>query len=89
MIREDIKIGLGKAMPTEDVQDIVKIIEAGQDMIPIIEVVMDIVHEVAKGMGGIIIVMIIGGVAIEIKIMIETGVGHMKDRIGTKEIVEV
>ena len=49
MIREDIKAGLGQTMHTEDVQDIVKIIEAGQDMITIIEVVMGIVPEVTKG----------------------------------------
>ena len=37
-------------MHTEDVQDIVKIIEAGQDLILIIEVVTDILQEVTEGM---------------------------------------
>ena len=87
MIREDIKAGLGQTMHTEDIQDIVKIIEAGQDMILIIEVVMGIIQEVIEGMEGIIIV-IIEEVAIEIKIMIEIRVGHMKDRIEMEETVE-
>ena len=86
-IREDIKVSLGQTMHTEDVQDIVKIIEAGQDMILIIEVVMGIMQEVIQGLEGIIIV-IIEEVVIEIKITIEIGVGHMKDRIETEETVE-
>ena len=86
--REDIKIDLGQTMHTEDIQDIVKIIETGQDIILIIEVVTDIVQEVTRDMGDIII--IIEGVVIEIKIMIGIGigVGHTKDRIGIEETVE-
>ena len=87
MIREDIKASLGQTICTEDIQDIVKIIEVRQDMILIIEVVTGIIQEVIKGMG--IIIAIIEEVVIEIKIMIGTGVGHMKDRIETEETVEV
>ena len=77
-------------MCTEDIQDIFQIIEAGQDMILIIEVVMGIMQEVIKGMGGsIIIIITIEGVVIEIKIMIGTGAGHMKDRVEIEETVEV
>ena len=49
---------------------------------------MGIIQEVIKGMEGILIV-IIGEVVIEIKITIEIGVGHMKDRIDMEETVEV
>ena len=45
-------------MHTEDNQDIIKIIEAGQDMILVVEVVMGIIQEVIQGMEGIIIVII-------------------------------
>ena len=87
MIREDIKAGLGKTLCTEDIQDIIKIIEVGQDMILMIEVVMGIIQEVMQGMEGIIIV-IIEEVVIEIKIMTEIGVDHMKDRIEMEETVK-
>ena len=68
--------------------NIVKNIKAGQDIIIIIEAVMGIVQEVTKGMVDFIIIIIIEGVAIEIKIMMGTGVGHMKERIGIEETVE-
>ena len=74
-------------MYIEDVQDIIKIIDVGHDMILIIEVVTGIIQEVIKGMEGIIIV-ITEEVAIGIKIMIEIRVGHMKDRIEMEETVE-
>ena len=74
-------------MCTEVIQDIIKIIEAGQDMIPIIQVVMDIIHEVIKGMGEMTII-ITKEVVIEVKVMIGI-VGHMKDRIETEETMEV
>ena len=74
-------------MHIEDVQDIIKIIEVGQDMILVIEVVTGIIQEVIKGMEGIIVVMT-EEVVIEIKIMIEIGVGHMKDRIEMEGTVE-
>ena len=74
-------------MHTEDIQDIIKIIEVGQDMILIAEVAMGIIQEVTQGMEGIITV-IIEEVVIEIKIMIEIGVGHMKDRVEMEETVE-
>ena len=54
-IREDTKAGLGQTMCTEDIQDIIKIIEAGQDIILIIEVIIGTICEVIKGMGDIII----------------------------------
>ena len=37
-------------MCTEDIQDIIKIIQGGQDMILIIEVVTGIIQEVIQGM---------------------------------------
>ena len=89
MIRENIKTGSGQTMCMEDIQDIVRFIEAGQDIILIIEVVTGIVHEVTKDMVDLIIIAIIEGVVIEIKIMIGTGVGHMKDRIGIEGRLEV
>ena len=49
-------------------QGITKILEVGQDMVPIIEVVMVIIYEVIRGMGDTIV--IIEGVVTEIKIMI-------------------
>ena len=83
MIREDTKAGLGQTMSTEDAQDIIKIIEAGQDIILITGVVMGTICKANKGMGDIIIIMIITeGIVIEIKVMIGIGVGCMKDRIG-------
>ena len=88
MIREDIKAGLGQTMCAEDVQDTIKITEAGQDMIPIIEAVTDIIKEVTKGKGDIIMVKIIEGVVIEIKMMTERGVGHMTDRKEMEETAE-
>ena len=74
-------------MCTEESQDTIKIIEVGQDMILGIEVDMGIIQEVIRVMEEIII--IIEEVIIEIKIMIEIGVGHMKDRIETEETIEV
>ena len=71
-------------MHIEDIQDKVKIMEVGQDMILITEVVMGIIQEVIKGMEGII-VGITEVVAIVIKIMIEIGVGHMKDKMESKD----
>ena len=75
-------------MCTEDIQDIIKIIEVGQDMILVIEVATGKIQEAIKGMEGIIIV-IIEEVVTEIKIMIEIGVCHIKDRIEAEETVDV
>ena len=72
-------------MYIEVVQDSTKILEAEQDIAQIIEVVMVITWEVIKGMGEI---MIIEGVAIEIKAMIGKGVDHLKGRVEIWEIVE-
>ena len=65
-----------------------KIIEAGQGIIPIIEVDIGITQEVIKGMEGLTIT-IIEGEVIEVKIMIGIGVGHMKDKTEIAETVEV
>ena len=56
-------------------------------MILIIEVVMDIIWEVIKGMGDRIIITTEGD-NLEIKIMIEIEVGHSKDRIEMEGMVE-
>ena len=53
-------------------------------MTPIIEVVMVITQEVTKGMGDRIT---IEGEILEVKIMIEIGMGHMKGRTETEEPV--
>ena len=52
--------------------------EARQDIILIMEVVMGITQEVIKGMRGLIIT-IIEGKVIEVKITIGIGVGHMRE----------
>ena len=57
-------------------------------MILIIEVVTDIMQEVTKGMGEIWIIITIEGETLEIKIMIEIGVGHKTDRIEMEGMVE-
>ena len=69
MIREDMKTGLGQTMHTEDVQDIIKILGVGQDMILIEEVVMGTIQEVVRDLVGIVI-MIMEEVVIGIKIMV-------------------
>ena len=84
-IKEHTKAG--PTMCTEVIQDIIKIVEAGKDIILIIEVVMDIIHEVIKDMAEIII--ITEEVVIEVKVMIGIGVGHMKNRIETEETIGV
>ena len=53
----------------------------------IIEVVTDIIQEVIKGMGDRIIITT-DGESLEIKIIIEIGLGHMKDRIKVEGMVE-
>ena len=69
MIREDFRTGLDQTMHTEDDQGMDKTIEVGQDMILIIEVVMDIIQEVIKGMGDrIIIIITTEGETLEIKL---------------------
>ena len=76
IIREGTKSGLGPIMHTEAIQDITLIIE----------VVMEIICKVIKGMEEAII---IGEATIEIKIMIGIGVGHTKGRLETEVIVAV
>ena len=87
-IREDLKTGSGQIMCTEGDQDMDKIIEAGQDIIQIIEVVGDITQQVIKDMGSLIII-IIEGEDIEVKITIGIRVGHMRDRTEIEETAEV
>ena len=87
MIREDFRTGLGQIMCIEEDQDTDKIIEAGQDIILIIEVVMGKTQEVITGMGGLIIIMVQEEV-IEVKITIAI-VDHMRDRPEMEEIAEV
>ena len=87
MIREDFRTGLDQTMHTEDDKGMDKTTELGQVMILIIEVVTDIIREVVKGMGDKIIITT-EGETLEIKITIEIGVGHTKDRIEMEGQVE-
>ena len=88
MIKEGFKIGSDQTMHTEDDQGMDKIIDVGQDMILIIEVAIDIMQGVTKGMGGLTITTI-EGEASEIKIVIGIGVGHTKDKTEIEGTVEV
>ena len=63
-----------------------KTIEVGQDMILLIEAATGIIQEVVRGVGDQII--IIEGETLAVKIMIEIGVGHMKDRTETEGTIE-
>ena len=87
MIREDFRTGLGQTMHTEDDQVMGKTIEVVQDMILIIEIVMDIIQEVIKGMGDRIIITT-EEETLEISITIEIGVGQMKDKTEIEGMVE-
>ena len=64
-----------------------KTIEVGQDMILTIESAMGIIQEVVRGMEDQVIT-IIEGKTLEVKITIETRVGHMKDRTGMEGTAE-
>ena len=70
----------------EVIQDIIKILRVEQHLVPLIEVVMAIMHEVIKGMEDMAIM---EEVVTEIKLIIEEGVGHLKDRIEVGEMKEV
>ena len=61
-------------MCTEDVRHIIKILEVDIGVTSITEEIMGRILEVVRDIGTII--MITGGTIIEVKIMIETGVGH-------------
>ena len=78
MVREDFKIGSDQITCTEDDHGMDKTIQVAQDMILIIEVVMGIIQEKIKGMGGLTIVTV-EREALEVKIMIGIGVGHMTE----------
>ena len=73
-------------MSIEVVQNIIRILEAEHHTVPTIEVVMAIMHEVIKDMEGLTIT---EEEAIEIKIIIEEGVGHLRDRIEVEEMTEM
>ena len=59
---------------TEDAHRIIKILEVDIGVTSTTEEIMGIIQEVVRDIGTII--MITGGTIIEVKIMIETGVGH-------------
>ena len=69
-----IKIDLETIMHIGDVQCIIKILEVGLEAIIAIEEIMDIMCKVIRGTETI--TMIIEGIIIEAKVMIERGVGH-------------
>ena len=73
-----------------DDQGMDKTTEVGQDMTLITEVVMGTIWEVIKGMEDqkIIIIIITEGETLGTRIMIEIGVGHMKDKTEIERIAE-
>ena len=81
-----IEVGLDLVTSIEVVQNIIQILGVEQPIVPIIEVVMATVHEVIKGMEDITIT---EEMVTEIKLIIEEGVGHLKDRIEVGEMTEV
>ena len=86
IIIRDFRTDFNQTTHTEDGQGMDKTIEVGQDMIPIIEVVMAIIQEVVKGMGDRIIIIT---ETLQIKITIGIGVGHTQDRKETEGMVEL
>ena len=73
-------------MSIEEIQDIIIILGVEQHLIPIIDVVMAIMYEVIKGMEDMAIT---EEEITEINLIIEEGVGHLKDRIEVVEMTEV
>ena len=69
-----IEVDLEITMPIGDVQCITKTSEVELEVILAIEEIMDIMCEVARGIKTI--TMITEGIIIQIKIMVEIGVGH-------------
>ena len=61
-------------MPIGDIQCTTKTLEVELEVILVIEEIMDIMHKVARGIETI--PMIIEGIIVEVKIMVEIGVGH-------------
>ena len=88
MIREDFRTGLSPITHIEDDQGMDKAIEVGQGMIPIIEIVTGIIQKIVRGMEDRIIIITTEGETLEIKIRIEIGVGHTKDRIEIEGMAE-
>ena len=74
-------------MHIEDTQYIIRTLEAGRGIILIAEVVMVTMHQVIRGMQEIII--IIEGMIIGIEFMIGIGVGHLRDQMEVREMIEV
>ena len=73
-------------MHTEEGQGMDKIVEVGQDIILIIDVITEIMWEVTQSMGDKIIIETDSGVTLEITAMKETGVGHIIGKLGTIEV---
>ena len=67
-------------MSIEVIQGIIKILRVQQHMVPIKEVIMVTMHEAIKGMEEVVM---------EIKFIIEEGIGHLKDRIEVGGMTEV
>ena len=84
LVEAEIKIEVtlmagSEIMCTEDVHCIIKILEVDIGLTSITEEIMGIILEVVRDIGTII--MITAGTITEVKIMIETGVGHQIDKI--------
>ena len=73
-------------MITEVAQDIIKTLGIEHHIIPITEVVMATMHKAIKGMED---TTIMEEVAIGIKLIIESGVSHLRDKIKIGELIEV
>ena len=73
-------------MITEVIQDIIRTSGVEHHIIPITGEAMATLHEVIKGMEG---TAIMEEVVIEIKLIIEEGVCHLRDRIEVGEMTEV
>ena len=81
-IEVTIKAGIGLIMSLEVIQDIIKTLGVECLTVLTIEVVMAIMHKVIKDTEDSTIM---EEVAIEIKIIIEEGVGHLRDRIEVED----
>ena len=71
---EETFVAGSEIMRTEDAYHAIKILEVDIEVILIIEEVMGIMLEVVRDTGTII--MITGGIIIEVKVMIEIGIDH-------------
>ena len=73
-------------MITEITQGIIKTLGIEHHIIPITELAMTTMHEAIKGIED---TMIMEEVAIGVKLIIEAGVGHLRDKIEIREMTEV